>query len=370
MKLTLASLLLCFSLLSCGPSADGDQAPNERFQFGYQQFFFADREIDPELRSMTLLTMPIEQDVKGFIYQPDRSDWDFVFSSIHYGHRVPYGVRSSRSDFHKTADMIYIVMAAGDVRNDSFERIHHLNTDRNRILARLMPLFAAHPCYLGQRPNHRSCFAEQSDGTVEEPRFAESCGVLERWSWMGLSPEQEEALQDSLIECQEVDGGRLEEIDQQLAYEGDLRDKAKGVVLDLLSAAEAHAGSYFVATGATKGEIDSINGHQSFIQMNAERDGFTQFQLAIDFNIGRGYQLFSLENGLVQNLKLTEQLPGVWALTFKLVNEIFTMEAELSLDVQDIYDLRFSGDTYAYFNDGTVRKGLMKLELDFVPEED
>jgi hypothetical protein len=101
--------------------------------------------------------------------------------------------------------------------------------------------------------------------------------------------------------------------------------------------------------------------------MTDDRTGFTQFQLAVDFNIGRGYQLFSLENGLIRDFVYVELAPGVWQLTFKLYNERFWLDAELSMDVNDIYDLRFSGDTDVYFPDGTVRKGVMKIEMDFIP---
>jgi hypothetical protein len=354
------------TLASCGPKAKGDPVESQRFLFGYRQFFFTDKEIDPEVRSITLLTLPIEKDVVGFSYTPNREDWDFTFSSINHGHRVPFGVQARSSNFNKVSDLIYIVLASGDVRNASFERIVHSKRDQTRIIGRLNSIFNAHPCFMGLRPNHRSCFPRQSEGTVDTARFAESCEVLERWTWMEMSDEDEELLADNLVQCREVDGGRLQAIDELIAHEGDIRNQAKGIVLDLLSELEAHTGEVFVATGATKGEVDSINGHQSLIQMNADRTAFTQFQLAVDFNIGRGYQLFSLENGLIRDLELKELIPGVWRLTFFLDNDAYTLEAELSMDVQDVYDLRFSGDTVLTYKDGTVRKGLMKLELDFV----
>jgi hypothetical protein len=358
--------LFLLMAMACGPKAQVDDLESSRFPIGYRQFSFADKVIDSEVRSITLLTMPVEQDVVGFSYQPDPRDWSIVFSSIPYGDRIPYGIPLELDAFNKTAQVVYTVMVAGDVRNASYERIKTKESEKALILARLEQLLILHPCYTGLRPNHRSCFAHQSELTVETPRIADSCDVLSRWNWMNLTAEEEESLAQNLEDCRNVDGGRLADLDQEIASEDDIRDKAKGIVLDLLNQAERHARSNFVATGATKSEEDTINGYRSLIQMSADRRSFTQFQLAVDFNIGQGYQLYSLENGLIRDFVYSELAPGVWQLTFKLFNDRFWLDAELSMDVNDIYDLRFSGDTDVYFPDGTIRKGVMKIEMDFV----
>lgn len=367
LKLSFLISLLLVVVSGCGPKAEVAPTENSRFPVGYRQFSFTDKQIDPEVRSITLLTMPVEKDVEGFSYEPDPRDWNIVFSSIPYGNRVPFGIPLNMDSFNKTAQVVYTVMVSGDVRNFSYERIKAQQKEKARILDRLNQLLVLHPCYTGLRPNHRSCFAHQSDMTVDTPRIADSCDVLSRWRWMNLTPEEEESLSLNLQTCRDVDGGRVAQIDQQIALDEDIRDKAKGIVLDLLNKAERHAGTNFVATGATKSEEDTINGYKSLIQMSDDRRSFTQFQLAVDFNIGRGYQLFSLENGLIRDFVYEELAPGIWQLTFKLFTERFWLDAELSMDVNDIYDLRFSGDTNVYFPDGVIRKGLMKMELDFTP---
>jgi hypothetical protein len=263
--MTSSRLIFPFMLLllaACGPNAKVDDLESSRFPVGYRQFSFTDKTIDPEVRSITLLTMPIERDVIGFSYDPDPRDWSIVFSSIPYGHRVPYGIPQNMNAFNKTAQVVYTVMVAGDVRNFSYERIKTKESEKATITNRLTQLLVLHPCYTGLRPNHRSCFAHQSELTVETPRVAESCDVLSRWNWMNLTEEEEAALEENLESCRTIDGGRLAELDQQIAHEEDIRDKAKGIVLDLLDRAEKHAQTNFVATGATKSETDDINGHQ------------------------------------------------------------------------------------------------------------
>lgn len=356
-------IALCF--YGCGPQADSRKVDSSRFGFSNLNFIFPDKEIDPEIRSLTLLNFPLEKDVVGFSYTPLEPDWTTVFSAIDYGDKVPYGISNNISSFQKTALMIYFVLVSGDVRNFSYETIHQLKIQRSKLNAELKEIFDQFPCFAGQRPNHRRCYLAQNDLSEDEPSYAATCSALERRQWIDPTPEEEQHFQDSIALCHERDGGKLAEIETKINFEDDIREKAKGIVLDLLAQAERHAKSLFVATGATKGEIDSVNGNQSFIQMNEDRTGFTQFQLAIDFNIGKGYEVFNLENGKIRDLTYTEIAPGILELRFKLYNDIYWFEAELSTDINDVYDLRFSGDIYSHFNDGTIRKGVMKIEMDF-----
>ncbi len=362
--------LMLIALVGCGRSPDFIDMGASVFPNRFLNFSYADKEIDSHVRSVTLLNFPDQKEIGNFTYEIEEQKFQDVFGSIPNTSRVPHEVSSSQTGFEKVQRITYLVLRAGDARDKGQVEIEKTEKKIETVKETLGNILSRHPCYkIKSGPNRRKCKAYADEETDEDFRVANTCDQLSRWIEKGdfveYSDEDLAKAQTDINECNSAGGNDLEGLEQYIVNQATMRETAKGIVLEMLHEAEESTGELYVATAATKTDKDEVTFLESHIQMNQDRSAFTEFSLAIDFGIGKGFEVYSLENGRIENFSFEKRSDGVEVLRFSMDNGIYRTDAELSTTVADYFDLRFAGETTITLRDGKQRKGVMKIELDF-----
>lgn len=357
-------------LIGCGRAPDLIEMGNSVFPNRTLNFSYADKEIDSYVRSVTLLNFPDTSEIGSFTYEIEEEKFNQVFGAIPNTNRVPHEVGPSLNSFQKVQTMTYLVLRAGDARDKGQVEIEKTEKKIESVKETLSNILGRHPCYkIKSGPNRRKCKAYADEETDDEARVANTCDQLSRWIEKGdfveYSDEDMTRAQNDINECNSAGGSDLASLENYILEQTTMRETAKGIVLEMLHDAEEHTGELYVATAATKSDKDEVTYLESHVQMNADRSAFTEFSLAIDFGIGKGFEVYSLENGRIQNFSFEKRSDGVEVLRFSMDNGVYRTDAELSTTVADYFDLRFAGETTITLKNGKKRKGVMKIELDF-----
>ncbi len=366
LKLYVFSLLL----VGCGRAPDLIDMGSSVFPNRTLNFSYADKEIDSHVRSVTLLNFPDKSEIGAFTYEIEDAKFNEVFSVIPNTNRVPHEIGSNLDGFQKVQTITYLVLRAGDARDKGQVEIEKTEKKIESVKVTLSNILGRHPCYkIKSGPNRRKCKAHADEDTDSDARVANTCDQLSRWIEKGdfveYTAEDMTRAQTDINECNSSGGNDLGNLESYILELSTMRETAKGIVLEMLHDAEEYTGELYVATAATKTDKDEVTYLESHVQMNADRSAFTEFSLAIDFGIGKGFELYSLENGRIQNFSFEKRTDGVEVLRFSMDNGVYRVDAELSTTVADYFDLRFAGETTITLRDGKKRKGVMKIELDF-----
>lgn len=366
------NLFFCLAIIftSCGRTPEYVEISSSIFANKTLDFSYADKEIDSYVRSITLLNFPDKSEIGRFDYEIDKAKFDSVFGSIPNSDRVPHRVWSSFSGFKKVETITYLVLRAGDARDKGQVEIEKTEAKINAIKDNLTNILSRHTCYVIKTgPNRRKCKAQPDADTNDEGKVANTCDQLFRWidkgDFIEYTEEDYAKAHTDIAECNSSGGSDLENLENYILEQSTMRETAKGIVLEMLHEAEEYTDELYVATAATKTDKDEVTYLESHIEMNSDRTAFTKFSLAIDFGIGKGFEMYSLENGRIENLTFQKGRDGVEVLRFSMNNGIYRTDAELSTTVANYFDLRFAGETTVTLPNGKTRKGVMKIELDF-----
>lgn len=362
--------LMALALVGCGRTPDFIQMGTSVFPNRTLNFSYADKEIDSYVRSVTLLNFPDQKEIGGFTYEIDEAKYNNVFGAVPNTTRVPHEVGPTLNGFQKVQTITYLVLRAGDARDKGQVEIEKTEKKIETVKETLSNILSRHTCYkIKSGPNKRKCKATPDEETDTEGKVANTCDQLNRWIEKGdfveYTDEDLARAQTDIEECNSAGGSDIGDLENYIVNQSTMREEAKGIVLEMLHEAEEQTGELYVATAATKSDKDEVTYLESHIQMNKDRSVFTEFSLAIDFGIGKGFEVYSLENGRIENFTFEKRADGVEVLRFSMDNGVYRTDAELSTTVADYFDLRFAGETTVTLKNGKTRKGVMKIELDF-----
>ena len=384
------TVIILLVLASCARQAEDIKATRSYLTESTRPIFsraLGELVVDPEIRAISFIIYPDQDDLEGFEYTPNGEVgdlWDSVTTRLSYGVRLNGSYRREASPKVKLSQMVTTIVTVGELRTDTFRAMAPLEYKADQMSV----IIKSENSSLKEQLGNFSCFYTEvaEDGTYqcqweqreENPlseRSVGSCRKLDKYNFnQGPSTpegENKQTLWENLTQAcrllsekREVRSETLELIDAQ----GRLRKEAESILLDLLFAAEEHSQEkVFLALGASKERKSEDEAVASTLVMNREASAIEGLRLFLDFGAnysgGVGLQEYSTGNGKITNLRLEKR---DWAdlLKFTLQTSDFRVDASLSMTVQEYVDLRFVGDIRVKYPDGSVSDGVMALELD------
>ena len=371
-------------LASCSPKVSDIKAPRSYLAEGTRPLLLSgleNRKMDSEIRSISFVIYPTQEDLKGFEYAPNEEMaalWDSVASYLPYGDRLKRSYRREESEDVKLSKMVTTIVSVSDFRTNTFRAMVPLQQEAEQMATSIRRENSS----LKEELRELSCFymEEAEDGTYQcqwertdnglQEKSLGSCRSLEKHHFSQDSSAQSIVLEELTRECQGLAVQRKERsgILEQINVQSELREQSGWLLLDLLLAAEKHSKEkVFLALGASKERKSEGESISSTLTMGPTASSFEELRLLLDFGSnysdGAGFQEYSTNNGKITELRLNKK---GWAdvLEFTIHTSDFRVEASLSMTVQDYVDWRFVGDIRVIYPDGSVGGGLMALELD------
>ncbi len=387
MKLNLTWLtLLILIVSSCGREALKKKAPKEYLPVnGILSQSLTGKSFDPNMRSMTLLIYPRAKDVVTFQYRPKGNaitPWQTSLNDLSYGDQIVQKYTKEMPGALKVSKMVAAILSVGESRDKAFKKAAPLKNqakkfsqvikEKNSALKKRLKPFK---CYYVKKPNRGQTYdCRLNEGeSRSQKKSLRSCRDLKKYSFVFSPDEQEREAEFGTItsDCADLSQQREElgVLKEEIENYNYIRKSGESVVLDLLQSAEQHTGKkVFVAVGASKEKVNEED-EKSTLIIDPETRVIQGLKLLIDFGLnysgGSGYQEYSTDNGKIQNFRL-EKRGKADVLKFTLETLDFTIEAALSMTIQDFMDLRFVGEIQTRYPDGSVARGAMKLEFDRV----
>lgn len=341
--------------------------------------------IDPRVRSMTLLSYPIANDIEGWsfaIQEETRTSWDLFIQSLSFGDKIKTSFDNKSSTMANIVDLVNVVQSAGESRDQSFKKIVPLKKELAKIDVEMGTLkteqtpkdLESFVCYYAKRPTGTKPFECKTtkDETYSKEKSVDNCRDFLRLKFLDITDNT--TIAERIVQCDnlqiELDGLKEKSlsIDQKIADEQLVRSAGESVVIDLLQSIEKHQSNLvLIATGATLEKNKDQNDPVSRIVIEKD-NSISEFNLIIDFgpnlSSGSGKIEYSREADNIKNLSFKKEEDGVWTLRFDLVTSDFTVKTTLAYSSHPTLGMRFVGDAHFYYPNGMIRKGVMKLEFD------
>lgn len=373
-------ILTLVSFISCGPHADRIKVSSQHPALRSLSFLSpVEYKFDSEMYNSSVVIYPNPDELKNMAFDPiapgeslEASQWTEVVSKLSYKDRLPRGFRAEEDNKEKVITATRIILSMGEARDDFYKEagIISLSLEKKRKEFNLVQknLVSQYPCYYpGENESGRFC---QKGPRDQDPtpvfELASDCATLKEWKFNFEGADLEkfrEEVESCLTLSKETVKMRREITKNKIAPLLELRKKAKGIVVEMLTQMQSYNSQRYLITLATTEDptTDQLKSHLVFGDNNQT---ITSFDLLMES--GEGSQNYSMENGGIQNLKWFKDEDGVWVLSFKLVDKIFQIEAKLAASVVDIFGLGFVGDII-YTQGNITRKGVMKLEFNRLP---
>lgn len=389
-KISLLIILstITFSFYSCKRSAELKNVQNNFVEKRLTEKLEPNElKVDSRVRAMTLLSYPISQDLTGWSFQIEnetQSSWDLFLQSLTFGSKIRTLFDNSTSEQKNIIDIVMVVQSAGESRDQAYKKIvplkkelAALDIEMENIKQEKTPIDLQNTiCFHAKRPTGTKPFEckTKADDTYSKAKTADNCRDFLRFNFLDIdnSPnilEQQEKCMAVQLELNTLRENSLI-IDQKIASEMLIRSAGESVVIDLLQSIEkAKSNLVLIATAATleknKDPKDTIS------EIVIEKDNtLSTFKLIIDFgpnlSSGSGKIEYSQEAGNIKNLSFKKENDGIWTLRFELLTDDFVIKTNLSYSNHSTLGMRFVGDAHFYYPNGVVRKGVMKLEFDYL----
>lgn len=386
-------------LFSCGRKADKITVESQLAPVAGRFNLDTDKEVDPVVREMVMFSFPLENELGNFSYTDgdhlfNRDLWTKVFNTLPFGNRYIEGISRSLPTNLKSQKTVASIFAIGLSRDNAWREYTRFNTLKDNLLAKLnAEFFSKYPCYqIKKGNNRRKCLVkEKRRVTKDSASFAKSCADFkerledflnlkedenlpgdERAQYI-LSDSEKVNYEAAITSCEDMDKNQMEEYTNLANEQRVIRNDGKTLVRDLLSKAELDSGFKYLATGATKHDPDTAYGNESVLDIDLKTMTIRNIELAIDFQVGgdEPYPRYSPELGnmstpIISTLYNASTGETYYILNFKIYTSKFTMETDggLSIGTNSSFGVRMSGKTLWRYNNGIVRKGIMKIELD------
>lgn len=309
------------------------------------------------------------------------------------------GISKNLSSLDKEISFSTYIFNIANVRDKGWRtNIAYLEKENALIETLEKKYFKNFKCYQVRKgTNKRKCYlAKLSRVTKSRPERIRSCEDLEEIApkFEGLVEDDQiptesrskyiitdsdlAQLKDDIIQCKKEEGGRIKRY-QSLAHEGrTLRDDGKILVRELLSQAELKSGRKFMTTAATLHDEDVSTGKlsQIYIDLN-EMSISDETRLAIDFQTGEGIKYYSPSLGNMTSMVVKRKYNAVANYTYYTVHFKFfvsngmivetdpTEDKGLSFDTNGTFGARMSGKMLFHYPDGSTRRGIMKIEVNY-----
>ena len=375
-------LSLVVLLVSCGREADTPFAPTSIFDTQGVAPFSATKTLSSDIRAATIVVYPTAEDVENLEFYPlegtTSAEWNGLLSDLEYRDRLATGFSKDDDSFQKALDVTQLIFASGRYRDDALRRISFLGVKINEEMTKLQDFEVENKideisCYYVDRPDLGEpylCHLSATETTRSRPKTFYTC---EDWSRFELVEGQEteenfERYQQIKSDCSRLSADLLVYTEES-TLKSTNRVSAENVVLDLLLETELVTNVVLAAKVATTEKPNDI-GPESVISFSPDYSSVLDFKLYIDFLPGNaskiGYNEYSLENGLINNLSLYTTASGLKKLKFnlELPDMTISVDGDLSIEESIIGARLVDSQTYVTFKNGEKRRGVFKIELD------
>ena len=341
--------------------------------------------VDQRVRAMTLLSYPIQQDIKGWdftISEETQTSWDLFIQSLNFGNKIKTKFEKTNNLSKNITDIVMVVQSAGESRDQAYKKIVPLKKELAKIDSDMIAIKSEKTpndlkdsiCYYAKRPTGSKPFECKStpDETYSKEKTTDNCRDFLKLKFIDL--EQSPTIQTQQEKCNELQAelDKLKDtsliIDQQIANETIIRSAGESVVIDLLQSIEKNNRELvLIATGATLEKNKDPNEQVSEVVID-KNNKITTFKLIIDFGpnlrSGSGKVEYSREANNIKNLTFDKESDGIWTLRFDLITSDFFIKTTLAYSNHPTLGMRFVGDANFHYLNGLIRKGVMKLEFD------
>lgn len=403
--------IFAFIMCSCGVKTENKNLTSKLIQNPLTQAATVKpSELDSMVRSITLIAYPSAKEIEGFSYNVPDEVFNKVFFSqkkeyssngssivetssdiVKYGNRMPRGIKNDSSNEKKVSNLITQLVNIGDVRDKAYETFvtNEKSIKSTRVSLKLVDEKVAKELTFfkinDQGDYKNKLVLSKLDGYKVSKVTTKTCDQLisRRLSDVAfdLLTEDETNLlngivdecnslstvKDFLVEVDEAQKNLIFDFGANVIASESVYYNGKTYVTSMLDALRDHSGKTFLSTGVFKESM--LDGTYpdpleiSTIELNDGGDSFKVFSLRLDF-LGRGVKTYSLENGLIKNLRFSQTSLGEKVLHFELDAEDVVVKAKLGMTFMPNMGLRFIGDADFFFASGDKNRGVMKIEID------
>ena len=337
------------------------------------------KSVDPEIRSISLVIFPTQKDLETFEYTSSEEVanlWELLGDMLPYSDRLLRDYRVQMDGEKKLEEMVTTVVSIAQLRTSIFrqqtplqweaeKRAEEIKAENRALKAELRNI----SCYYQEEPTEGpyQCSTNQVGQEGWQHKTLSSC---RHWENHQFSPEDTPENWEEIGKRCDAWATKKEarrEIQDRIEQYSQMRQVGDGLLLDMLLAAERHSGEkVFLPLGASKERPDS-EGRPSLLVLDPSTEEIQGLTLVLDFgenySAGPGFREYSTANGAIVDL-LMEKMGWADVMKFTLKTPDFTINASLSLTVQEISGVRFVGEVEVFYPNGVRTTGLMALELD------
>ncbi|EQC49888.1 putative lipoprotein [Bacteriovorax sp. BSW11_IV] len=368
-KILIALSFVAF--VGCGKDASLIKVDSNKFNKLIRQNLEVDyTAINEEIKSGTVLVYPQVGDVGNYTYTFDPEIYETVIGSVKGAkERVPSTIAKSMMAEDKVVTIVKVIQLVGIARDNAQVKI----SDNDKLIAsiqeQISPLLDAYTCYkIKSGANENKCSKVRiKDGEDKTERRAEMfrvCNDLSKVVDSYIDMTEEEALQLSqdASKCQSIEKNRIESLRLDNEHQKTIRDYGKALFLNMMGSLEESNGKLyrFVFSGS-EDSYDDV----SKITFSEDGTKVENLSLFIDFNLGKSFQTYSLEEG---NLKILQYVDDALTNTKLLEIEIdtgkFLVRSKLYMSDSNVFGVRLVGEADFIYPDNKVWQGVIRMDLE------
>jgi len=377
----------------------------KKFDVLYPKPLLVNREVKQEIRDATFLIYANPQDFNTFVYLPNPKEWFDLFKFLDY--KMPYlGIQADLENIEKAERLVLEIQSIGQARDDAFLvtqsvalDIAGMDREKLSLIKTLKKDFTRYKCF-PLISDKKKCKLKKDLETINNVKTYKVKGsclrikqAVQRIVDLSITanPAEFAKFNKGIDQCQQIKklSDLIEPLEQKAAPYGLVRSQGKQFVTDILEKLQTDTGALHLAIISSLLEEQEAERDESpipprsQIQFNKAKTAFNIFKLFIDFGTD-GYREYSLANGKVEQLNIVEIKPGIFELSFVLHAPEHRTEASLTLNFHDpdlsrlplsevhqttqknIFGVRMIGTTENFYLDGTMRHGVVKIELDYL----
>jgi hypothetical protein len=378
-------------LISCG-DAERRTVNSTLHDFSDRPALMTDLELDSEVREIIVFSFPKAHEVSNFeftkktTYKGDivwnQTWWDNMFNNLvgygkFYNSEIPMDMDAEL----KVQDLVGKILTISNARDQAWRNKHELLVQTETIFPEIAKaLNKDFPCFEVKRsganrknPNKGKCYLKKinkvTKSRAKKWRIS-SCKAatkaLEKYQGLTVETNVAEEVKTEYFINEEKLKSLFDktkvcvEIDKFV----NLRADGKLLVANMIGAAGEAIGAKLLAKGASMQDVVG-GGNVSEVEFDPKTMTFNKFQLAIDFNDQDTTTVYSEEAGNLTNLEVRNiNNSGHWEVNFTIHTEDFRMETlGLSIALDEVFGMRMSGKTKLFYPDGTMRRGIMRIDL-------
>jgi len=372
-------ILIIASLISCSRSADIISAPKSTVdRVNFQALNVNGSDYESDIRSVTLLAYPNASDLANFSfgvedrykdlfkaryvdYKSEQKEERFLLSQR--ASSMQLGIPMDMAGAVKYSTIVNQIISVGFLRDAAFKEQLITEEVQDEMYSDIETMFEELSFFavLDEEGTYKLEADLTTDSESEEfydcEEYTESVEVL-------ITTAGTQSIKETIdSECKSYDKATA----QVELLMNDIYGLGEGYVLEMLGEVQKASGRNFLTTTMA---IDRDSDEYSQISISEDGSSVEGITLYTDINDGTGYNEYSTENGKISNVKFYTSKSGAKLLEFEMKTSLYTVKTKLGMTVMDYYDLRFVGDATFFYNDGQVRDGVMKIEVNKAEEDD